>query len=273
MKDCPFCNYPLEDIDKFCRSCGANLALPEFERAFCPHCGVRVLTSQWYCQQCKWPLEKGLEKEEEEPTFAAPPTAHKAASRLNRTWIIGGLLGAGLFILVIFAWLLGETPIVPPSESTMARLRGIPSGGSSPIPSNPLLSMPKATSAEPSVEESKEILRQHLSEVLNNLQKAQMKKDISLYMKSFSDSFPSMEDKRRKVLAIWKIYDYTVLQYDLEKITPLDTKNALAQVRWTLETRKRTNQVNEKFTQSYKVWFSWTDEGWRIKNLEELPRP
>ena len=273
MEECPFCHYSLENTDKFCRSCGANLAMPEFERAFCPQCGVRVLTRQWYCQQCQWPLEKGLEKEEEESTFTAPTAARETGSRRKNTWIIGGLLGAGLVLIGMLAWFHRETPLAPPSISPMTKSGGIPDRDSSPMPLNPLPSLPKSTTAGPPADGSKEILYQHLTEVLSNLQEALMKKDISLYMKYFADSFPSRESKRLKALMAWKIYDYTALQYRLERVNPLDRNTVVAQVRGNIETRNQANQVNEKFTKSYKVWFSRTDEGWRIKNLEESPSP
>ncbi len=276
MEECPFCHKSLEDIDNFCRSCGANLMLPEFERAFCPHCGARVLTGQWYCQQCQWPLEEGAEKKDQEGAFAAPPTARAAPSKPNIRWIIGGLLGAGLVILVVLAWFFRETPPAPSSDLLMSRSRGIPNGGPgqpSPIQAEPPASLPKAAPASPPAGGSQEILRQQLAEVLNNLQEAQRKKDISVYMKSFSGSFPSLEKKRNKTLAIWKIYDYTALQYSFENLTPLDAKTVVAQVNWNMETRNRANQKNEKFNQTYKVWFSREDEGWRIKNVEELPKP
>jgi hypothetical protein len=120
---------------------------------------------------------------------------------------------------------------------------------------------------------SPENLHRELTEVLNNLQEAQKTEDISLYIKSYSGSFPNLEEKRNKTMAIWKIYDYIALQYSLENVTSLDAKTAVAQVSWNLETLNQANQKNMKFIQTYKVWFSREDEGWRIKNLEELSRP
>ena len=276
MEECPFCHKPLEDTDNFCRSCGANLMLPEFERAFCPRCGARVLTGQWYCRQCQCPLEEGLEKTDQEGAFATPPTARAAPSKPQIRWIIGGLLGAGLVILVVLVWFFRETPPAPSSDLLMSRSTAIPNAGpeqSGPIQAEPPSPLPKSVPASPQGGSSPESLPQQLAEVLNNLQEAQREKDISVYMKSYSGSFPSLEKKRNQTLAIWKIYDYTSLQYSLENVTPLDAKNAVAQVGWNGETHNRVNQKNEKFIQTYKVWFSREDEGWRIKTLKELPKP
>jgi hypothetical protein len=276
MKECPFCNNQLEDIDNFCRSCGANLMLPEFERAFCPHCGARVLTRQWYCPQCQWPLQEGLEKPDHDKALAITPPARPAPSKSIIRWIIGSFLGAGLVILLVLAWFFRETPPAPSSDSLISQSIKIPNGSpgkSSTIQTEPPLNLPQAAPAISQAEMSPEILHQELTEVLNNLQKAQKTEDISLYIKSYSGSFPNLEEKRNKTMAIWKIYDYIALQYSLENVTLLDAKTAVAQVSWNLETLNQANQKNKKFIQTYKVWFSREDEGWRIKNLEELLRP
>ena len=173
----------------------------------------------------------------------------------------------------MLTWFPREMPPAPPAESPTTKSRDMQNEGSIPVPLNPQPSLSQSVPNGPPAEEAEEILRQQLVEVLNNLQEAQKKKDISLYMKSFVSSFPGLEKKRRKALAIWKVYDYNALQYDLENVTSVDSNTAMALVRWNLETRKRANQIDEKFTQSYKVWFTRTKEGWCIKDLEELSSP
>jgi hypothetical protein len=116
-------------------------------------------------------------------------------------------------------------------------------------------------------------LQTQAAAVLNNLRAAQMEKDIAKFLKSYASTFPGLDKKQQKTLAIWKKYDYLALHYDMRDFSILDPKTLTALVRWDLETRNRANQAKENSTLTYKVWFSQEGGGWRIKHLDPVHNP
>jgi len=274
MTECPYCQTSSESTDLFCRSCGASRILPEYDRAFCPHCGIRVSTRQQLCHECKWPLNH--EGEENNSPYETRPVS--PASK-RKFWMIGVVLGTGLIALV-GAWLffLRTTPPQPSgaeAPSAIVREKDQEKPAKSPsqsiitLPSpSPLPQVPEPDKSEPPSHD--EALAKQLATVLQNLQEAQMKKDIFQYMKSYSNSFPELEQKREKTLKIWRLYDYGNLKFELGEVKSLDTDNAVAQVKWNIESHSQQTQKIETSMQTYTVWFIKDPEGWRIKRVEQL---
>jgi hypothetical protein len=116
-------------------------------------------------------------------------------------------------------------------------------------------------------------LQTQAAAVLNNLRAAQMEKDIAKFLKSYASTFPGLDKKQQKTLAIWKKYDYLALHYDMRDFSILDPKTLTALVRWDLETMNRANREKEKSTLTYRVWFSQESGGWRIKHLDPVHNP
>jgi ketosteroid isomerase-like protein len=193
--------------------------------------------------------------------------------------MIGVVLGTGLIALV-GAWLffLRTTPPQPSgaeAPSAIVREKDQEKPAKSPsqsiitLPSpSPLPQVPEPDKSEPPSHD--EALAKQLATVLQNLQEAQMKKDIFQYMKSYSNSFPELEQKREKTLKIWRLYDYGNLKFELGEVKSLDTDNAVAQVKWNIESHSQQTQKIETSMQTYTVWFIKDPEGWRIKRVEQL---
>jgi hypothetical protein len=273
MADCPYCHSCVEDSYKFCRSCGANLSLPEFDRAFCPYCGNRVGTRQWYCPVCEKPLEKEYEETGPVPP---PPAAPRKIQTKRSPRNIAKLAGVGLIILFLIGTLIWKTSPkqspVKPSAISVGKIAAV-SNRASPAPAATVPLSPTAVNHSLTRPKPQAVLRQQLTKVLNNLQEAQLKKDIAQYLQSYLSSFPDLETKRQKTLSAWKVYDYTALHYDLKDIAFLDNNTSVAQVSWNIKVHNKVNQKNETFTRVYKVWFAREGNSWRVKNLEEIPPP
>jgi hypothetical protein len=115
-------------------------------------------------------------------------------------------------------------------------------------------------------------LKKELEELLLQLREAQLKKDLSLYMQSFSPNLPDLEARRQKTLAVWQAYDYTGLEFKLEEVKPLAEDYAEALVAWTLKFQQKGAPGGKTETQTYKVHFSKEAGKWRVSNLERVRR-
>lgn len=273
MSECPYCQEPVEENALFCRSCGASLRLPEYDRAFCPHCGARVSARQEFCHECHWSLVKPAP---EEPASAPPALPQAKSSPWKNPWVWGLLAGAGLMIALL-PWLFisgPPPPSVPASPSPkVITQKPVPVA---PVPA-PLPSVsPAGESRVPPVSATPPgavVLKDQLTELLNYLREAQLKKDISLYSQAFSPNFPDFDRRRQKTLNVWEAYDYSSLNFELGEVKPLDEDQAFAVVTWNLNIQQKTAQAGKSETQSYKVWFSKDGGKWRISNLEMVRKP
>lgn len=283
MAGCPYCQTPSRNEAKFCHSCGANLLLPEFDRAFCSQCGARVRARQWFCQECQSPVE--YESDEDAPAepilslqepAPSPLVTPRKSSPGRKSWIIAGVLSS-LLIIPVLVWAIVRrtTPAPPPPVAThVAVLKPTQPVSLSNQASPAAALLPpegKAPATLPSADRA--ALQTQAAAVLNNLRAAQLEKDIAKFLKSYASTFPGLDKKQQKTLAIWKKYDYLALHYDMRDFAVLDPKTLTALVRWDLETRNRANQAKEKSTLTYKVWFSQEGGGWWIKQLDLVHNP
>ncbi|MHB9074730.1 MAG: zinc ribbon domain-containing protein [Desulfobaccales bacterium] len=284
MAGCPYCHTPIRNDAKYCHSCGANLLLPEFDRAFCPQCGARVRSRQWFCQECQSPVEyKGGEdapaeqilslQEPNSPPLVTPGTP----PRSRNSWIIAGLLSAFLVIpVLVWAIVRITTPALPPSvPKHIAVLKPTQpiSLSNQTFPAAPLLPPEGKMPAQTAAVADRAGLQTQAAAVLNNLRAAQLEKDMAKFLKSYASTFPGLDKKQQKTLAIWKKYDYLALHYEMRDFSVVDPKTLTALVRWSLATMNRANQEKEKSTLTYKVWFSQEGGGWRIKQLDPVHNP
>ena len=277
MPECPYCQEPVEENAFFCRSCGASLRLPEYDRAFCPHCGALVGERQEFCHECHWSLVQAA-GEEAAPGNAAPTLIPAKPSLWKNPWVWGLLVGIGL-VIALLPWLfISSTP--PPSGPASPAPKVIVEKpvppAPAPAPASPSPGSPAGADGVPPVTEtplSATVLKDQLSELLNQLREAQLKKDISQYAQVFAPNFPDFNQRRQKTLAVWEAYDYSSLDFQLAEVKPLEGDQAFALVTWNLKIQQKATQTGKSETQSYKVWFSKDAGKWRISNLEMVRPP
>jgi len=211
-----------------------------------------------------------------EPDHSPLVTLLKPPRRRNR-WIAAGLLSS-LLVIPVLVWAIVRrtTPAPPPAVSTHITVlkptqpvslsnQAIPAAP--PLPPEGKAPAQTASVAEPTG------LQTQAAAVLNNLRAAQLEKDISKFQKSYTSTFPGLDKKQQKTLAIWKKYDYLALHYEMRDFSVLDPNTLTALVRWSFETMNLSNREKEKSTLAYKVWFSQEGGGWRIKQLDPVHNP
>ncbi len=283
MPQCPHCKTPYEFGKQYCDVCESYLLHPEEGDTFCPNCDIRVSSRQEICHKCDTPLltaeaartvfpqepSPGPGEVSPPPPDSPPPAAPEpgepppARAKLQAlpNWVTGLLIGGGVVIVVLVALviiLFSRGPAPPPSTPPVAQVAPTPA-----VPPAP--TTPPAPAPGPEMP-----LKEQLSDVLNKLRDAQMKRDIFLYMSCYSYTFPTLDTQRREILKTWENYHFTNLVYFLEDVKSLGLENATAKVTWEIQVQNRRTQDFENFTSTYKVGFAKELGAWRIRSLEEL---
>ena len=271
MPQCPHCQTPYENGQRYCGMCGSFLLHPEQGDTFCPQCGVRVSPRQEFCHECDAPLKGAkaavdvLGPEPETPEITPEPSPAPAPSTGTPSWLIALLVGSGIVIIILVVLLFSrgmKSPTVPP-PAPKAEVPAPPAPTPTPAP-------PRGTPAPPAPAPATTAdLKEQLQSVLATLREAQLHKDILQFMSVYSLTYPNLDDKRANTLKSWENYDYTNLVFTIDKIQPIDANNALAWVTWYIDTRNRRTQDLSSTTQTFQVRFAKEMEKWRIRALEE----
>ena len=261
MPQCPHCQSPYDQGQRYCSVCGSFLLHPEEGDAFCPQCGVRVSPRQEYCHECDAPLKEGDLKavkaapSEAPPIGPAPEPVPAAGPQGIPPWVIGSLAVAGIIIIFLLILVFSRTspPPAPPAAAPQA-------AAPAPAPA-----VPAPTPAAPAAD-----LKAELQGVLSTLRDAQMKKDITEFMGVYSNTWPNHDQKRKDALETWQNFDYATLVFTVDKVQAIDPNNALAWVTWYMDIRNRKNQELTSATQTYQVRFVKELGNWRIREIKEV---
>ena len=258
MPQCPHCQSPYDQGQRYCSVCGSFLLHPEEGDAFCPQCGVRVSPRQEYCHECDAPLKEGALKAvkvapgEAPPAGPGPEPAPAAGPQGIPPWVIGSLAVAGIIIIFLLILVFSRTSPPPAPQAAAPAPTATPA-----VPAPP----PVAPAAD---------LKAELQGVLSTLRDAQMKKDITEFMGVYSNTWPNHDQKRKDALETWQNFDYATLVFTVDKVQAIDPNNALAWVTWYMDIRNRKNQELTSATQTYQVRFVKELGNWRIREIKEV---
>lgn len=196
--------------------------------------------------------------------------------------ILGGCLLALLIILVGLSWLSGTGTKSPPTQvaSQGKTLPGtqkpvqsvIPEVAGAPYFRSPTRVAnlgPARASSAPMAQSSGLSLKEEMEEVLFNLRKAQLEKDMDLFMSCYSPSFPDLEKKRQDTLKIWHHNEFVQMVFDIGDIQEVATGNDLASVTWEVQVRNLETQKITSSSQKFKVWFVKEKGRLLIKSMEK----
>jgi hypothetical protein len=288
MPICANCQTPYEEGQRFCKTCGGSLIKETPEPTVCPGCGT-ILTNQAFCHECGTPLDATPKPSRPEPSskwercqgfvdrLVKGSPAHILA-------LVGGCLLVLIIIILGITWISGRGTISSSPEMT-ARGKATSSGQkpSGEVPTSGVLGPPffskptdlaklnpttakEGTIAGPDQQLS---LKEEIEEVLFNLRKGQVEKDIIIYMSCFSPSYPNLEQKREDTLKNWREFEFLKMLFNIDEIQEVAADSHIALVTWDIQTRNINTLKETKSSQKYKVWFV-KDAGKRlIKSLEK----
>ena len=270
MAQCPHCKTTYEQGQRYCSVCGSFLMHPEDGDHFCPECGIRISPKQEFCHECDAPV-KGPAAASKAAEPEAPAGAPAAAPQGMSAGVKGLLIAAGVVILLLVIILMNRTsapppPPVPPAvpkAAAPAPTPAAPAPAPAVAPAAPSPSPAAAPTATPE-------LRGELLNVLSGMRDGHLRKDIVLYMSTYSLTFPGLDDKRRNTLNAWENFDYTNLVFTLDEIQPIDADNVVGRATWYIDTRNRRNQELSSAKQSYEIRLAKEQGKWRIRSLKEM---
>ena len=263
---CPHCLEPITANYLFCRACGASLIFPEFDRSFCPFCGIRVSERQEFCHECcghLMPEEKKVQETKRSQFLKR--FSYKFGPWKRKHTLISLIISSLIFASIAYL-VLNKTAIldIRPNKSTEK------------LHSQDIM-VAKKTSPNPSIFQKTPVsvplvgleapVDTQLSQLLNQIREAQLQKNIELFMSSFSAKFPQLEEKRLTALKIWQLYDYIDMKFEIKDIKKQDNNNASAIIYWQIEAKKRSTGIIKHFNRSYYVSFSKEGDKWFIKDM------
>lgn len=262
---CPYCHEPIMANHLYCRSCGASQIVPEFDRSFCPFCGLRVSKRQEFCHECcgHLMLEETPDQELKRPSFLQRFSVDFVgwATRSRKAFLV---MGGVLFAVVIYL-ALSKAAIIPfgsgPSPEKSPR-QGIVVAKET-GPSQSVTKKSPAASQLPAAEPP----AAQVTAMLSRIRQAQLNKDINLFLSSFSPSFLQLEEKRQQVLKTWQVYDFVDLNYKIQDIQQQDNNTVAVKVYWQGEFKNQNTEEIKQLDKYYSVSFSKEGGQWLIKDM------
>ena len=269
MPQCPHCQVPYEDGQRYCSTCGSFLLHPEQGDTFCSQCDVRVSNRQEFCHECDAPLKgdpAALAAEAETPLAQAQAPSPASAPKAGMpSWLTGVLVGAAILVIILLILLFTRGTSTPPAPALAPKAEA-------PAPAPPAATLAPTKPATPAPEPAKPAeatLQEQLQKELAILREAQLRKDIVLFMSVYSLTYPELDNKRASTLKAWEGFDFTNLVFTIDKIQSIDPDNAIARVTWYMDTKNRRTQDLLSSTQTFQVRFAKELGKWRIRSLEE----
>lgn len=208
-------------------------------------------------------VEKGPAKELPEDKKEKAFTLEKR--KKSFFYSLHGILSIILVLMVaiyflITQFLTGEQAGVgtPGSKKTIA----LPEKESSTVSREASPTIP--SSALPVVLLPQEI--QKIQDLLENIRRANLKKDIFLLMSCYASDYQDPEERRRTALQSWSKYNYLDLDYAL-KVESISIDSAKARVEWWIRSIPVTGGQPEEGKSVLGVIFQKEKNEWKIKEV------
>jgi hypothetical protein len=104
-------------------------------------------------------------------------------------------------------------------------------------------------------------------ETLEQVRKAQLRKDIHLFLNSYSPAFPGLNQKKESILETWRHFDYLDLQFKIENIQEKNVNTLAARVIWDITLSDLQSQEKRNTVKKYTVQFSNSSGKWLIAGI------
>ncbi len=172
---------------------------------------------------------------------------------LNWSGIAIICIAAGYFLWSTYSHIVAKKPdsnIISPSKET----------ASSPVPAS--LAIPPSSASPTEAEEIEKI-----SNLLENIRKANLGKDIDLFISCYSKDFKDREGKKRSTLESWENFNFLDLTYVLGTHS-LSGNVARARVEWLARFSPKSSGQPQESKTVLEVIFKKEDGVWKIGEIK-----
>jgi cell fate (sporulation/competence/biofilm development) regulator YmcA (YheA/YmcA/DUF963 family) len=119
----------------------------------------------------------------------------------------------------------------------------------------------------PTVTENEEV--EKIGSVFETIKRANLQKNIDLFMSCFSRDFTGAEGKRKDTLKVWETFNYHDLSYDLKKQT-ISGDTADVRLEWVVRTSERVGGKPQNGKAVLDVTLKREDGHWKIKGIKPV---
>jgi hypothetical protein len=133
-------------------------------------------------------------------------------------------------------------------------------------PTSSLSSLPSPPDPQ-TVTENEEV--EKISSIFDDIRRANLQKNIDLFMSCFSRDFNGAEEKRKDMLKTWKTFNYHDLSYDLKKQT-ISGDTADVRLEWVVKTSERVGGKPHNGRTVLDVILKREDGHWKIKEIKPV---
>lgn len=245
---CPKCAVEIRQEAQVCRFCGYEFSPPK------PVAKEAVLHDRTHLAD-KTPhrdshqdSSSGSEKTQQAPIKGVKLQTERKSSKIG--YIFGG------FAVLLLIWLIVISFVIFKWQSARTKHH-------TQTASEPLSSLPDPQTVTEN-EETKKI-----KSVFEDFRRANLQKNIDLFMSCFSGDFDDTEQKRKDTLKMWEMFTYYDLSYELKK-QKIVGNAADVRLEWVSKTSERVGGKPHNGRTLLDVTLKREGDAWKIKGIKPV---
>jgi hypothetical protein len=115
---------------------------------------------------------------------------------------------------------------------------------------------PQVHQTQPSAKPTDISERQEVQGILDQIRKAQMEKDINLFLKVYSPTFPNLAEKKKSLLKSWQKYNYLDMNFNIANIQKKNAHTISAEVACDITLEDIQSKKKDNVMKNYIINFS-----------------
>jgi hypothetical protein len=172
-------------------------------------------------------------------------------------WAVVIVLGISVFFVV--------RKSSPPSHVDTQQLTGLEQPAFNPL----IEAVSQAPPSQAALKSRVMLEGEKVREILEQIRKAQLNKDINLFMNAYAPSFPNLSQKKGSVLKTWQQYDYLDLRFHIKDIQQKDAQTIIARVSWDITLQDVQSRKKRNLVKNFTVHFSNCSGKWLLQESLE----